>query len=163
LQNRYHLDTNYLIELLESFLPRRKSPDQADFASEAVHGLGSKGFEVCVSDTVVGETVNVIITKKYPIHLNDFASLIQKKQLKIVHVREDEFRHFARILIDVRKADRELETNDVRIIAHSMVDRECRGLLTFERKLIESRTLKEFIATKVRFKKRYSVTDNPNF
>jgi len=43
----------------------------------------------------------------------------------------------------------------------SMADRDCRGLLTFERKLIESTGLLRFIAKEVTFKKGYLITDDP--
>lgn len=40
-----------------------------------------------------------------------------------------------------------MKTNDAFILAYSMGEQECRGLLTFDSELINSKTLKDLIKT----------------
>ena len=54
-----------------------------------------------------------------------------------------------------------VEATDVLIVAYSLVDRRCKGLLTFDQNLIDSRSLKELIDECAQDRKGYTITDQP--
>jgi hypothetical protein len=95
------------------------------------------------------------------IDLNQLLSEVTKERLVIGHVTKEDLMRFSNIIAQIRRVDKYPESTDVRIVAYSMADKDCQGLLTFERKLIESAGLKRFITDHVKFKRSYSITDDP--
>jgi hypothetical protein len=77
------------------------------------------------------------------------------------HVRKEDMMLYSSSIPEIRKVDKYLESSDVRIIALSIADRDCRGLLTFERRLIDSAGLGKFIANEVTFKEGHFITGDP--
>jgi hypothetical protein len=82
--------------------------------------------------------------------------------MTVGHVKRDDLRLYSNLVPKIWNADRYLEATDVRILAMSMADRGCGGLLTFEGKLIGNPSLLRFIAREVTFKKGYLITDDPS-
>jgi hypothetical protein len=106
-------------------------------------------------------TGQVTVAKNLPVDLSSLVTAIKKGLLRIDCLSEDNLLHYANLLNQIRRVDRLPETTDVRIITCSMVDRSCYGLITFERKLIESGTIRKFIDEHVNFKSRYTITEQP--
>jgi hypothetical protein len=121
----------------------------------------SKGIEAMIPDMCAGELIRVVGEKRLQIDFEDMIKELRKGKLGVRHVEERDLMLYSNLIPKIRKADRLLESSDVRILALSMADRECRGLLTFERKLIESAGLRRFIDREVNFKKGYFITDDP--
>jgi hypothetical protein len=162
LQKCYHFDSNFAIAYLESFdLRNAKAPDQARHAAKVHRVLSGKGYEMVICDTAVGEMFKVISEKGMKIDPSDFVGQLKKGLLRIDCLDSKNLLHYGNLLNKVRKADSFLETNDVRIVTYSIVDRNCHGLLTFEKKLIESRTLVKFIRAHVTSKSKYIITEQP--
>ncbi len=114
-----------------------------------------------IPDVCLGELVKVSAQKKLQIDFKEVTSELEKGKMTVGHVKERDLRHYSNLVPKVRGADRYLESTDVRILAMSMADRDCRGLLTFEGKLIENPGLLKFIAKEMTFKKNYLITDDP--
>jgi hypothetical protein len=121
----------------------------------------SKGIEVTVPDMCMGELIQVVVEKKLQVDFGVVVKALVKAKLRVSHVKEEDLRLYSGLVPKIRKADDRLESSDVRILAMSMADRDCRELLTFERKLIESTGLLRFIAREMNFKKSYLITDDP--
>lgn len=103
----------------------------------------------------------VIVEKDLKIDPSDFLAQLKRGFLRIDCLASENLLHYGNFLNQVRRTDSFLETNDVRIIAYSMVDRSCHGLLTFEKKLIESKSLLKFIKAHLTFKSKYVITEQP--
>jgi hypothetical protein len=138
-----------------------KNRDQSGLASDSINSLLSRGTQVVVPDICFGELVQVVGEKKLEVDFGHLLRELGKGRLVVRHVGEKDLMHYSNLVPKIWKADRLLESTDVRIIALSIADRECRGLLTFEKKLIESAGLRKFIAKEVTFKKSYLISDDP--
>lgn len=99
--------------------------------------------------------------KKLKVDLDVLPKVLERGTLEIGHVKEEDLMLYSNLIPQVRKADKLFESSDVRILAFSMADKDCRGLLTFERKLIDSAGIRRFIAKQVNFKKGHVITDDP--
>ena len=115
-----------------------------------------------IPDLCVGEMVQVDSKKKLEVDFEHLIKDIRRAGFHVGNVSEKDLRLYASLVPKIWKADKLLESTDVRIIALSMADRDCEGLLTFERKLIESTGLRKFIENEVTFKRCYLITDDPS-
>jgi len=61
----------------------------------------------------------------------------------------------------IKREERGIGATDVLIVAYSIVDRWCRGLLTFDQNLINSRGLKDLVSKHVKDRKGYIISDEP--
>lgn len=137
------------------------NPDQTELASRSINSIRAKGVTATIPDICVGELVRVVGEKKLEIDLQVLLKELGKGRLAVGHVKEDDLMLYSNLIARIRKVDKFPESSDVRILAFAMADRNCRGLLTFERKLIESTNLQRFIAKQVNFKKGHLITDDP--
>lgn len=114
-----------------------------------------------IPDLCVGEMVQVVAEKKLEVDFEHLLREFRKGRLVMGHVKEEDLTLYSNLIPKIRKADQRLESSDIRILAFSMADRDCRGLMTFDRKLIESTGLRKFITREVTFKKEHLITDDP--
>jgi hypothetical protein len=117
LQKCYHLDSNFAIAYLESLdLRTATAPEQARHAAKQHRVLASKGYEMVICDTAVGEMFKVIAEKNLKIDPWDFLAQLKKGLLRIDCLNGKDLLHYGNLWNKVREADSFLETNDVRII-----------------------------------------------
>lgn len=154
----YHLDTNYVINyLLFNYVPT----DETRTARQVVNRLLDHEISVKASAITVGEFVKKL--KKFlafPL-LNDLAGLIEDETFQVHSLEESCIGQLGALASRIRQDDNRIEPMDVFIVAHSFIDVECRGLLTFERNLIDSLGLKRMIDASPAPKNRFQITSMP--
>lgn len=123
--------------------------------------MRAKGIRAVVPDICLGELVKVTAEKGLKLDLGEVTRHIQEETLVVGHVEPDNLRHYSSLVAKVHRVDGYLESTDVRILAMSITDRRCMGLLTFEGKLLGNPALLKFIAREVTFKKGHLITDDP--
>ena len=123
--------------------------------------MRSKGYEIRVSQITIGEFFDVLAKKHLPIDPSRLPELIRKGDIDVSSVDKQRLGRFADMVNKVRKGDPYIEPTDVLIVARSIADKECKGLLTFERKLLESKGLKKVTGKHTQDRKAYSITEDP--
>jgi len=107
-----------------------------------------------------GEFVKVMAEKGDEHCLSHFRKLVRDKTILVSPLEKRRLGRFTDLVNQLKKAEYLAGSTDVLIAAQSMADRECRGLLTFEDRLIHSMSLKDIIRTSVRDRK-FNITDDP--
>jgi hypothetical protein len=123
--------------------------------------MRSKGIRAVMPDICLGELVKVSAKKGMELDMGEVSKHIADEKMTVGHVRPEDLRHYSSLVAKVQRVDSYLESTDVRILAMSIADRECKGLLTFEGKLLGNPALLKFIAREVTFKKGHLITDDP--
>jgi len=133
-------------------------------AYRALKELDSRGYEVKISHVALGETLQVLYEKDLQISPKTLFSLIKSGEIRVYGLERERVGKFLDFLGRINKKEqrneRPIPPPDSLIVAYSMVDRNCRGLLTFDSELIQSRRLKTLILNKLRYKK-FEITDRP--
>jgi len=139
-------------------------------ASEQVNRLLNKGFTIKISEVVAGEFLGMVALpyKKLSDSLPSRLVELVKTKKGIIIYRLDK-KQLGRLtdLVSYIKGkikgakDRGIDGTDVLILAYSIVDRECRGLVTFDEALINSKSLKDLVKDRVKDRKTYTITDRP--
>lgn len=93
--------------------------------------------------------------------LTELYDLCRTNRIEIYHLDKEGLGRFTDLVNRIRGRERYIEATDTLIVAYSIADKECRGLLTFDRNLIDSKYLKDLIAKHVRDRKGYTITDQP--
>lgn len=122
--------------------------------------MENKRYIVAVPYVVFGELFRVLRNKELRIDINDLYENVKQGRLYAKTMERKFLRHLGNTIIELRKPQYGLESNDVLVVSLSLVDRECLGLLTFENKLIENPRLTKYIEQH-RFKRRFVITDDP--
>jgi hypothetical protein len=122
--------------------------------------LENKRYIVAVPYVVFGELFRVLRNKELRIDINDLYENVKQGRLYVKAIERKFLGHLGNTIIELRRPQYGLESNDVLVGSLSLVDRECLGLLTFENKLIENQHLTKYIEQH-RFKRRFVITDNP--
>ena len=123
--------------------------------------MRAKGISAILPDVCLGELVKVSAKKGLRLDLEEVSKHLSEEKMAVGHVREEDLRHYSNLIVKICRADSYLESTDVRILGMSIADRECRGLLTFEGKLLGNPALLKFIAREVNFKRSHLITDDP--
>lgn len=156
----YHFDTSYLIEYL-----RHREADTSRQAREVVNRLQNIGYGIRISQVAVGELLEMMVRKPELRDLTEgfFSFITSKKDVTVYRLKREDLGRFTALVNHIKGKikgeERKIDGTDVQIVACSMVDRECRGLFTFDDKLITSKAIKDVIFDHVRNRKRYSITD----
>jgi hypothetical protein len=135
--------------------------DQSRLASSSINTIYSKGMKVVLPDICVGEVMRVVAQKKLEVDFECLRREIVKEKIVVGHVADEDLRHYSNLIREIRKADKVPESCDVRILAFSLGDRNCQGLLTFDRGLIESVGLRRYAVKHAGAKRKYVITENP--
>jgi predicted nucleic acid-binding protein len=160
----YHLDTNYLISYLQSSYTHS---DEARHASQSIEHLLYNGYLIEVSEVVVGEFMKVLVDKKGELGtsptnlLSELYTFCTHSGVELYRLDAKRLGRFTDLVNRIKKKERYIEATDVLIVAYSIVDRRCKGLLTFDQNLINSRSLKELIDECAQDRKGYTITDQP--
>ena len=137
----YHLDTNYVINYL---LFDYEQNDETRTARQVVNRLLDREVSIKLSVITVGEFVKKLEKFAFPL-LDYLAGLIEDQTFQVCALEESCIGQLGNLVSRIRQDDNRIEPMDVFIVAHSLIDMECRGLLTFERKQIDSLGLKQII------------------
>jgi hypothetical protein len=140
---------------------RPSNRDQTDLATNTINAMKAKGIRAVIPDICLGELVKVTAKKDLKLDLGEVTRYLQEEKIAVGHVEPDDLRHYSSMVAKIHRVDRYLESTDVRILAMSITDRRCMGLLTFEGKLLGNPALLKFIANEVNFKKGHLITDDP--
>lgn len=155
----YHIDTNYLID----FFRVKYSPkdDQAKLASKVINQETYRG-KVKASVLVIGEFLDVVVEKNLPRQLlNDLADYIQDGKLEVCLFEQPRIGRYTYLSHKIRNADNRIGCTDVFIVAHSMTDIDCKGLLTFDRDILTSMGIPKVIDKHIQNRKHFRITDDP--
>lgn len=154
----YHLDTCYLM----AYLKLASTDDQVRRASEVVHRLLSKQYIIRFSQVALGEFIDVLTKEGLHVTLGDLLDFLNPSRgFEVFRLDRRGIGRFTDLVNMIKRKDRYIEPTDVLILAYSIADRDCRGLLTFERKLIDSKSLKDLIGKHAQDRKRFTITDYP--
>ena len=93
--------------------------------------------------------------------LNELYNQCQTGRIELHRLDKRSLGRFTDLVNRIKKRDPYIEAMDVLIVAYSMIDKKCRSLLTFEGKLINSRSLKDLIFEHIQDRKGYTITDRP--
>lgn len=126
-----------------------------------VNGMKAKGIRAVIPDICLGELVKVSAKKGLKLDFGEVTRQLKEEEIVVGHVQPDDLRHYSSMVAKIHTADSYLESTDVRILAMSITNRECIGLLTFEGKLLGNPALLKFITEEVNFKKGHLITDDP--
>lgn len=149
----YHLDTSYLFHLLA---PEKR--DEARVARDSLSKLRGRGYTLRISDVAMGELVKLGVKKGLP--LERLPNVLDRERIEVYSLKREEVNEFINIVNHLRSRHlegEELHPPDCLIVAYSMTDRESRGLLTFDRNLIENRRIPEIKRLK---RRKFEVTDH---
>ncbi len=153
----YHLDTNYLINYLTHIYD---TSDLSRRASQVVNQALAKGIPLKISALVGGEFLNVASKYTSPL-LYDLAGFIEQGKFAICIIEQAHLDQFGTLIPKIRQSDNRIESMDVLLVAHSMIDVECKGFLTFDAKIINSLGLKSIIDESPTHRNRFQITDEP--
>lgn len=161
----FHLDTSYLIAYIQRKFVR---VDEAVTASKVIGRLRSKGYDIRVCVVTVGEAINLILKKGSRVGARPdqlIWELYNELESRNLTLWLPERRHLGRItnIVNmVKRKDKHIDAMDVLIVAFSIADKECRGFLSFDRDVIQSRALKKLVEEHARDRKRFVITDWPD-
>lgn len=161
----HHLDTCYLIEYLQHKCGI--NGDQPNHASEIIgHLLYRNNHELKVTEIGLGEALKVIADPTSDISadrsqmVNELYDLIRgNSNIKIHRPRIQRLGRLTDLVTQIRKCDPLMKTNDVIILAYSMEEVQCKGLLTFDSGLIENGALKNLVNRQIRNRRGYTISD----
>jgi len=106
--------------------------------------------------------VKWLADKQYPSQLlDDLLGLIGDRTFAVCLLDKQHLGRYADLVNKIRTADPYIDSTDVLVVAHSMVDKECRGLLTFDGQVITSMGLKGVINQHLKDRKSFKITDDP--
>jgi predicted nucleic acid-binding protein len=140
---------------------RPSNREQTELATKTVNGMIAKGIRAVIPDICMGELVKVSAKKRLELDFEEVSKCIAEEKIVVGHVKLEDLRHYSSLVAKVSGVDSYLESTDVRILAMSIADRDCKGLLTFEGKLLGNPALLTFIAREVNFKRGHLITDDP--
>jgi len=154
----YYLDANYLI----AYLARRQSKDfrkrlnidkdQENKANKVISSLTSSRIKVSIF--VLAELIMKIKEKGINV-----GALILCADFEVAMLRRGDINNFIKALGELVR-DELLEEMDSIIVAHAISSSECKGLLTFDRKLINSRSVTE-VNREINGSKPIVITSDP--
>ena len=151
----YHVDTNYLIEYLDYH--NRPEEEQGRLANRVINLLMDKAV-LKISQIVAGELIMVVARDRPTSSIVDnLFTRVKSKDFSVCEVTLSELPAYSTLANAIRQEDYEIEPTDALIIAHSMADAQCRGLLTFENKLIQSEGITRARAKHLKGRK-YTIT-----
>jgi predicted nucleic acid-binding protein len=135
----YYLDTNYLLAYLAHWNPDTfKSFDIKDeslHANSVIKNLTTRKIKVPLP--VLAELVTQLKEKNVNV-----GTLVLCGDFEIAMLKRNEINNFIWALTLLIEDER-LEEMDSIIVAHAISSSECKGLLTFDKKLIFSKTIKD--------------------
>lgn len=150
----YYIDTCYLAEYL-----RYPEGDLSKQAKPVIDRLKIRGSALKVSEVSAGEFARVAsLREDNETLMCSLYHRIKDKEFTICWVENSELAQFLKLVAEIRNADDAIQPSDVLIVAQSMVDTRCRGLLTFDGEMLSSGKLTDVI-TKNRA--GFIVTDDP--
>jgi predicted nucleic acid-binding protein len=152
----YYLDTNYLLAYLAHWNQDiSKSFDIKDglfTANSVIKNLNTKKIKVPLP--VLAELVMQLKEKNVNIGTLELCG-----DFEIAMLKRNEIINFIRALI-LLVEDERLEVMDSIIVAHAISSSECKGLLTFDKKLILSKTIKD-VDQEINGSRGIIITDDP--
>jgi predicted nucleic acid-binding protein len=152
----YYLDTNYLLAYLAHWNPDTfKSFDIKDeslHANSVIKNLTTKKIKVPL--LVLAELVTQLKEKNVNV-----GTLVLCGDFEIAMLKRNEINNFIWALTLLIKDER-LEVMDSIIVAHAISSSECKGLLTFDKKLILSKTIKD-VDQEINGSRGIILTDDP--
>ena len=119
-----------------------------------------------MSEVAVGEFLEVAAFKDLAVSPDDLLREIKDKKIIVCRLNKRQLGRYTDLVNKIRskitksRKDRQIDATDIQILACSMVDKECKGLLTFDGPLINSKTLETLIKEHIQ-DRRYVVTDYP--
>jgi hypothetical protein len=133
--------------------------DLPKHAQQAIQRLEYKNIDLKVSEVSAGEFARIAsIDEPNDTLICNLYHRIKDKEFTICWVERSELRQFLKLVDDIRTAVDRIQPSDVLIVAQSMVDARCRGLLTFDGEMIDSVRLKDVISKN---RPGFIVTDDP--
>jgi len=137
----WYLDTSYLLSYISKqpwseWLSEDK--EQARTARSVIQRLGSENVKVPV--IVWGEVVTQLREKGVNMGITPMLSDFETAWLK-----REETNIFSQIVRKLSERDARLQPFDCLIVAFAMACSECRGLLTFDTRLIKSKAIQEIL------------------
>ncbi|MCD6511086.1 MAG: PIN domain-containing protein [Thaumarchaeota archaeon] len=156
------MDTSYLISYLQHNKNVRN--DQTVQAYEVINRLKYKGYKMRISEISLGELITVSMNKSTAgVNLEDLEilkSIIEKNEFEIYRLDRGRLGRFTDLVSRLKK-DRKIDPTDVLILAYSMADKESKGLLTFDNKMIGSKIVTDVRKENLRDRKGFVVTNDP--
>jgi predicted nucleic acid-binding protein len=152
----YYLDTNYLLAYLAHWNPNIiKSfdiKDQLSHAYKVIKNLTTDKIKVPLP--VLAELVTQLKEKNVNV-----GTVVLCGDFEIAMLERNEINNFIRAL-NLLIEDKRLEVMDSIIVAHAISSSECKGLLTFDKKLILSKTIKD-VDQEINGSRGIIITDDP--
>jgi predicted nucleic acid-binding protein len=135
----YYLDTNYILAYLaykhpEHFKNLDINPTESRLANSVIGYLTPKKIKIPVF--VLAELVTQLKEKNVYVGIDVLIG-----DFEIAMIRKEDLKKFVKALKILTKDER-LEVMDRLIVAHAISSYECTGFLTFENRLITSRSIK---------------------
>jgi hypothetical protein len=151
----YYVDTCYL----RHYLNHPQGKDEPRIAKQAIEYLEYNHIALKVSEVSAGEFVRIVsLGESNETLLCNLYERVKSRQFAICWVQRSDIAKFLGLVDEVRNADYQLEPSDTLIIAQSLVDAKCRGLLTFDGPMMDSVGLKNVIK---KHRPQFVVTDKP--
>lgn len=159
----YHLDTSYLLAYLS---PPDPSFPETRMASAVLGKLRADGYGLRVSEPALGEAVGQLVLKDLSAQAVSLLEVLAPKGLiTVFRLERGRLGRFTdlvnRLKGGLRGRARRIDAADIVILALSMADRECVGLLTLDQQLMENRHILTVAAKHTRDRRRFTITNNP--
>ncbi|MEM2011728.1 MAG: hypothetical protein QXE69_08260 [Nitrososphaerota archaeon] len=154
----YYLDTGYLLSYL--YRPKEEALRKLNIDKEqmrtTVRVIGAiKPENVKIPVFAMGEAASKLAEKNISIGVVDLIS-----RFEIAWPSREEFNVFCEIIDKLSDEDQRLESMDCLIVALALANPDCRGLLTFDKNLINNKVVLKLSKRVVR-KRDFLVTDDP--
>jgi predicted nucleic acid-binding protein len=155
--NCYHLDTCYLIDDLTV---QKNNREPHRIAKRVIDRLNYKGIKLSISQIAVGEFIKVAARDGYRDEvIVEFYDSLRRNRYEITGVAPSDTDGFVELSKELRGVEGYIGQTDVLIVAHSMVDAECMGLLTFADDLISNPTIDA--VKRKRVNREFVITSDP--
>ena len=139
--SRLYLDSYYLLGVVF------KEQDRAD-AERILYTASTRSFEILIPQVVLGEAVSKILERMRDDHaqcmMDGLVGAIEKYKIDVKRCLVPASRDAFAIMEAVRRKDERLDGTDIMILAHALSDPDAKFFLTPDRKMANSRAIKEY-------------------
>jgi hypothetical protein len=87
--------------------------------------------------------------------------MINQKSISICNIPMKRLGRFVDLVSKIKSKNQRIDSNDILILACSISDKECKGLLTFDQELIYSKEIDYVVRSHVSDRKNFTITDRP--